>query len=294
MKHLFHGSIVALITPFKNGKLDEQALERMVQWHIDNGTSAIVPAGTTGECPTLSHEEHKRTVQLVAEVAKGRVPVLAGAGSNNPVEAVELSQAAEKAGADGLLEVAGYYNRPNQDGLYAHFKLVHEETSLPIIVYNVPGRVIVDVKPQTLARLARLPRIAGIKDATGDLERPWLERGLISREDFTWLSGNDSTQVSYNVAGGVGCISVTANIAPRQVAEVQRLCAEGKWEEARKAQDRLMTLHKLMFKEPSPAPAKYAASLLGLCTPEVRLPILPVSDGLKVEIRKAMQDLELI
>ena len=294
MTHLFHGSLVALITPFRNGSLDEAALERMIEWHIKNGTDAIVPAGTTGECPTLTHEEHMRVIQLTAEVAHGRVPVLAGAGSNNPVEAVALSQAAERAGADGVLHVAGYYNRPNQQGLYAHFKMVHEETSLPIIVYNIPGRAVVNVLPETLAKLSELPRIMGIKDATGDLERPWIERQLIKHEDFIWLSGNDSTQVSYNVAGGCGCISVTANIAPALVASVQRLTAEGKWEEARKQQDRLMELHKLMFKEPSPGPAKYAASLLGLCTEETRLPVLPISDGLRVEIKKAMKDLELI
>lgn len=294
MTHLFHGSLVALITPFRNGSLDEAALERMIEWHIKNGTDAIVPAGTTGECPTLTHEEHMRVIQLTAEVAHGRVPVLAGAGSNNPVEAVALSQAAERAGADGVLHVAGYYNRPNQQGLYAHFKMVHEETSLPIIIYNIPGRAVVNVLPETLAKLSELPRIMGIKDATGDLERPWIERQLIKREDFIWLSGNDSTQVSYNVAGGCGCISVTANIAPALVASVQRFTAEGKWEEARKQQDRLMELHKLMFKEPSPGPAKYAASLLGLCTEETRLPVLPISDGLRVEIKKAMKDLELI
>ena len=294
MTHLFHGSLVALITPFRNGALDEAALERMIEWHIKNGTDAIVPAGTTCECPTLTHEEHMRVIQLTAEVAHGRVPVLAGAGSNNPVEAVALSQAAERAGADGVLHVAGYYNRPNQQGLYAHFKMVHEETSLPIIVYNIPGRAVVNVLPETLAKLSELPRIMGIKDATGDLERPWIERQLIKRDDFIWLSGNDSTQVSYNVAGGCGCISVTANIAPALVAKVQRLTAEGKWEEAREQQDRLMELHKLMFKEPSPGPAKYAASLLGLCTEETRLPVLPISDGLRVEIKKAMQDLELI
>ena len=294
MTHLFHGSLVALITPFRNGSLDEAALERMIEWHIKNGTDAIVPAGTTGECPTLTHEEHMRVIQLTAEVAHGRVPVLAGAGSNNPVEAVALSQAAERAGADGVLHVAGYYNRPNQQGLYAHCKMVHEETSLPIIVYNIPGRAVVNVLPETLAKLSELPRIMGVKDATGDLERPWIERQLIKRDDFIWLSGNDSTQVSYNVAGGCGCISVTANIAPALVAKVQRLTAEGKWEEARKQQDRLMELHKLMFKEPSPGPAKYAASLLGLCTEETRLPVLPISDGLRVEIKKAMKDLELI
>ncbi len=294
MTHLFHGSLVALITPFKNGKLDENALEHMVEWHIKNGTDAIVPAGTTGECPTLTHEEHMRVVELTAQVANGRVPVLAGAGSNNPVEAVALTQAAEKAGADGVLHVAGYYNRPDQNGLYAHFKMVHDETSLPIIVYNIPGRAVVNVQAATLAKLAILPRIAGIKDATGDLERPWIERQLIKREDFTWLSGNDSTQVAYNVSGGCGCISVTANIAPVFVSKVQRLCADNKWEEARKLQDQLMDLHTLMFKEPSPGPAKYAASLLGLCSEETRLPVLPISDVLREAIKKAMQKLELI
>ena len=294
MTHLFHGSLVALITPFKNGKLDENALEHMVEWHINNGTDAIVPAGTTGECPTLTHEEHMRVVELTAQVANGRVPVLAGAGSNNPVEAVALTQAAEKAGADGVLHVAGYYNRPDQNGLYAHFKMVHDETSLPIIVYNIPGRAVVNVQAATLAKLAILPRIAGIKDATGDLERPWIERQLIKREDFTWLSGNDSTQVAYNVSGGCGCISVTANIAPVLVSKVQRLCADNKWEEARKLQDQLMDLHTLMFKEPSPGPAKYAASLLGLCSEETRLPVLPISDALREAIKKAMQKLELI
>ncbi|MBQ9273873.1 MAG: 4-hydroxy-tetrahydrodipicolinate synthase [Succinivibrio sp.] len=294
MQHLFHGSIVAMVTPFKNGKLDEQAIADMTEWHIKNGTNAIVPAGTTGECPTLSHEEHIKVVEIVAATAKGRIPVLAGAGSNNPVEAVYLSQAAERAGANGLLHVAGYYNRPNQDGLYAHFKMVHDESSLPIIVYNVPGRVIVDVKPETLAKLSELPRIAGIKDATGDLERPLLERQLVKKEGFTWLSGNDSTQVSYNLSGGVGCISVSANVAPALLRKVQDLCAEGKWAEAAALQDKLTTLHKLMFVEPSPGPAKYAASLLGLCSEEVRLPILAISASLRERIQKCLHELELI
>ncbi len=292
--HKFHGSLVALITPFKDGRLDEDALAKMVQWHIDNGTNAIVPAGTTGECPTLTHEEHVRVIEIVASVAHGKIPVMAGAGSNNPVEAIYLSQAAQKAGADGLLHVAGYYNRPNQEGLYAHFKMVHDETDLPIFVYNIPGRAVVNVMPETLARLAQLPRIAGIKDATGNLERPWLERQLISKSDFTWLSGEDSTAVSYNIAGGCGVISVTANIAPHLVAKVQSLCAENKWLEARELQDKLMKLHKLMFKEPSPAPAKYAASLLNLCSEETRMPILPISQSLRQEIKAQMQELELI
>ncbi len=290
----FQGSLVALITPFKNGRLDEAALEKMVQWHIDNGTDAIVPAGTTGECPTLTHEEHIRVIEIVSQVANGRLPVMAGAGSNNPVEAVYLSQAAQKAGANGLLHVAGYYNRPNQDGLYAHFKMVHDETDLPIFVYNIPGRAVVNVAPETLAKLAQLPRIAGIKDATGNLERPWIERQLIKKDNFTWLSGEDSTAVSYNVAGGKGVISVTANIAPKLVHKVQALTFENKWTEARELQDSLMKLHKLMFKEPSPGPAKYAASLLGLCSEETRLPILAISENLRSEIKAAMQELELI
>ena len=215
--HLFHGSLVALITPFKDGKVDEKALERLVEWHIANGTDGLVPTGTTGESPTLSAEEHIKVVELVCQIANHRIPVMAGAGSNNPVEAVYYSQEAEKAGADGLLHVAGYYNRPNQDGLYAHFKMVHDNSNLPIFVYNIPGRAVVNVLPQTLLKLSQLPRIAGIKDATGDLARPWVERSLIKRDDFTWLSGEDASQVSYNVAGGVGCISVTANIAPQLV-----------------------------------------------------------------------------
>lgn len=290
----FHGSIVALVTPFKDGKVDEKALERMVEWHIAQGTHAIVPTGTTGESPTLSEAEHTRVVKLVVEVAHGRIPVMAGAGSNNPIEAVHYSQEAEKAGADALLHVAGYYNKPSQDGLYAHFKMVHDNCSLPIFVYNIPGRAVVNVLSQTLAKLSELPRIVGVKDATGDLARPWIERTLIKKEGFTWLSGEDATQVSYNVAGGVGCISVTANIAPALVAKVQNLTLENKWAEARELQDKLMPLHQLMFKEPSPAGAKYAASLLGLCSEEARLPIMPLSEKWRAEIKSEMQKLELI
>lgn len=292
--HTFHGSLVALITPFKDGKLDEVALERLVEWHIKNGTDAIVPAGTTGECPTLSSQEHTRVIEIVSAVAAKRVPVMAGAGSNNPVEAIHYSLEAQKAGADGLLHVAGYYNRPNQNGLYSHFKMVHDETELPIFLYNIPGRAVVNILPETVAKLSQLPRIAGIKDATGDLSRPWVERTLVKRQDFTWLSGEDATQVSYNVAGGVGCISVTANIAPKLVHQVQELTLQNKWQEARELQDKLMKLHGLMFKEPSPAGAKYGASLLGLCSDEVRLPIMPLSQATKDAIKSAMQELELI
>ncbi|MDD5868350.1 MAG: 4-hydroxy-tetrahydrodipicolinate synthase [Succinatimonas sp.] len=289
----YQGSMVALITPFKNGQVDYAALERMVEFHIQNGTTCLVVAGTTGECPTLSHEEHIDVIKAVVDYAKGRILVMAGAGSNNPVEAIKLSNAAKDAGADCLLHNAGYYNRPNQEGLYAHFKMVHDNTSLPIFLYNVPGRTVVNILSETVEKLSHLERVIGIKDATGNLECPWIERNLI-KKPFIWLSGEDSTAVSFNVAGGTGVISVTANCAPALVAKVQNLTLEKKWEEAANEQLKLMKLHKLMFKEPSPAPAKYAASLLGLCSEEARLPILPVSEGLRAEIKAEMQKLELI
>ncbi|MCI6905632.1 MAG: 4-hydroxy-tetrahydrodipicolinate synthase [Succinatimonas sp.] len=289
----YQGSMVALITPFKNGQVDYAALERMVEFHIQNGTTCLVVAGTTGECPTLSHEEHIDVIKAVVDYSKGRILVMAGAGSNNPVEAIKLSNAAKDAGADCLLHNAGYYNRPNQEGLYAHFKMVHDNTSLPIFLYNVPGRTVVNILSETVEKLSHLERVIGIKDATGNLERPWIERNLI-KKPFIWLSGEDSTAVSFNVAGGTGVISVTANCAPALVAKVQNLTLEKKWEEAANEQLKLMKLHKLMFKEPSPAPAKYAASLLGLCSEEARLPILPVSEGLRAEIKAEMQKLELI
>ncbi|MBP8065044.1 MAG: 4-hydroxy-tetrahydrodipicolinate synthase [Aeromonadaceae bacterium] len=290
---MIHGSIVALITPFRDGRLDEEALTKMVEWHIGQGTHGIVPVGTTGESPTLSHDEHCRVIELVVQQAAGRVPVIAGAGSNNPIEAIEYTRVAEKAGADATLHVAGYYNRPNQDGLYHHFKMVHDETNIPIILYNIPPRAIVDIQPQTMARLAELPRIIGVKDATGDLSRPWSERQLI-KKPFVWLSGEDATAVAYNIGGGTGCISVTANVAPKLVAKVQDLTLAGQWEEARALQDTLIPLHQVMFAEPSPAGAKYAASLLGLCTEECRVPVMPLSSATKERIRAAMERLELI
>lgn len=290
---MIHGSIVALITPFRDGRLDEEALTKMVEWHIGQGTHGIVPVGTTGESPTLSHDEHCRVIELVVQQAAGRVPVIAGAGSNNPIEAIEYTRVAEKAGADATLHVAGYYNRPNQDGLYHHFKMVHDETNIPIILYNIPPRAIVDIQPQTMARLAELPRIIGVKDATGDLSRPWSERQLI-KKPFVWLSGEDATAVAYNIGGGTGCISVTANVAPKLVAKVQDLTLAGQWEEARALQDTLIPLHQVMFAEPSPAGAKYAASLLGLCTEECRVPVMPLSPATKERIRAAMERLELI
>ena len=290
---MIHGSIVALITPFRDGRLDEDALSKMVEWHIGQGTHGRVPVGTTGESPTLSHDEHCRVIELVVQQAAGRVPVIAGAGSNNPIEAIEYTRVAEQAGADATLHVAGYYNRPNQDGLYHHFKMLHDETNIPIILYNIPPRAIVDIQPATMARLAELPRIIGVKDATGDLSRPWSERQLI-KKPFVWLSGEDATAVAYNVSGGTGCISVTANVAPKLVAQVQELTLAGKWEEARALQDTLIPLHQVMFAEPSPAGAKYAASLLGLCSEECRVPVMPLSNATKERIRAAMERLELI
>ena len=291
---MIHGSIVALITPFRDGKLDEDALRKMVAWHVEQGTDGVVPVGTTGECPTLTPEEHCRVIEITAEIAKGKMTIIAGAGSNNPIEAIEYTKVAEKYGADATLHVAGYYNRPNQEGLYQHFKTVHDATNIPIVLYNIPCRAVVNILPETVARLAELPRVVGIKDATGNLERPWIERQLVKKPDFVWLSGEDSTAVSYNVAGGTGVISVTANIAPKLVAEVQALTAAGDYAKARVQQDKLMRLHKLMFKEPSPAGAKYAASLLGLCTEECRLPIMPLSAETKAEIKAAMSELCLI
>ena len=290
---MIQGSIVALITPFRDGRLDEAALCRMVEWHIEQGTHGIVPVGTTGESPTLSHDEHCRVIELVVKQSAGRVPVIAGAGSNNPIEAIESTRVAERAGADATLHVAGYYNRPNQDGLYHHFKMVHDETNIPIILYNIPPRAIVDIQPATMARLAELPRIIGVKDATGDLSRPWSERQLI-KKPFVWLSGEDATAVAYNVSGGTGCISVTANVAPKLVAQVQELTLAGKWEEAKALQDRLIPLHQAMFAETRPAGAKYAASLLGLCTEACRVPVMPLSEATKLRIRSAMEQLALI
>lgn len=290
---MFRGSLVALLTPFDGDRLDEAALRRMVEWHIGEGTHGIVPVGTTGESPTLSHDEHCRVIEIVVEQAAGRVPVIAGAGSNNPVEAIEYSNYAQQVGADATLHVAGYYNRPSQEGLYAHFKMLHDATELPIIVYNIPPRAVVDITPATMARIAELPRIVGVKDATGDLARPWAERQLI-KKCFAWLSGEDGTAVSYNVAGGQGCISVTANVAPRLCAQVQELTLAGKWEEARALQDKLLPLHQAMFAEPNPACPKYGLSLLGLASEHCRIPVVPLQEGTKARIRAAMEALELI
>ncbi len=290
---MFKGSYVALITPFDNGHVDEDALVKLVEWHIEQGTDGLVPVGTTGESPTLSAEEHKRIIELTVKAVAGRVPVVAGAGSNNTVESIDFSHHAQQAGADALLHVTGYYNRPNQEGMYRHFEAVHNSCELPIIIYNIPPRCVVGLDIDTLARLAQLPRIAGVKDATADLSRPGKERIRIDKE-FSWLSGEDATAVAYNASGGHGCISVTANITPALCAQMQKACVEGDYKTALDYQDRLMPLHEALFTEPSPAGAKYAASLLGFCGDTCRLPIVPLTDATKTLIQKVMSGLDLI
>ena len=277
---MFSGSYVALVTPFINGKLDESALRRMVNWQLDNGTHGLVPVGTTGESPTLSEKEHKRVVEIVVEENNGRVPVIAGAGSNNPVEALAYARHAKELGADAVLCVAGYYNRPNQDGLYAHFEYIAQGVDIPMIIYNIPPRAIVDIEPKTMAKLAALKNVVGVKDATGDISRISLERLALSN-DFSYLSGDDLASVAYNAVGGYGCISVTANVAPSRCSAMQTACLKGDFKEAKRIHDELTPLHAAMFNEPSPAGVKYAASLLGLCNEESRLPVMPLSQESK-------------
>lgn len=284
----FRGSFPALITPMKNGSVDESAFRKIVAWHIEQGSHGLVPVGTTGESPTLTPEEHKRVVEICIEEAKGRVPVIAGTGSNNTAEAIEYTAHARKAGADAALVVVPYYNKPTQDGLYAHFRAIAEAVDLPIFVYNVPGRTVANITVETLARLVRdVPQVIGTKDASADLTRPSLQR-LASGEKFIQLSGEDGTALAFNAHGGVGCISVTANVAPRLCAEFQDATLAGDYAKALKLQDRLMPLHKALFVETSPAPVKYAASLLGLCAPDLRLPLVPVGESTKKTVRDAM------
>mgnify|MGYP001373594546 FL=1 len=290
---MFKGSIVALITPFRDGQVDEDALRKLVNWHVEQGTDGIVPCGTTGESPTLSHDEHNRVVEIVVKEVSGRIPVIAGAGSNNTAEAISLTQHAQEAGADGVLHVAGYYNRPNQEGLYQHFKAVHDASDLPIIVYNIPPRAIVDILPETMARMANLPRIVGVKDATGDVARVSRERLLLG-DDFCQLSGEDGTALAYNAQGGDGCISVTANVAPKLCAEFQKACTAGNYVQALGMHENLMPLHIALFLEPSPAGTKYAASLLGLCEAEARLPVVPLTKSTAERVEAALKDVGLL
>jgi 4-hydroxy-tetrahydrodipicolinate synthase len=284
---MFHGSIVALITPFRNGGIDEAALQALVEWHIEQGTHGLVPVGTTGESPTLSHAEHERVVELVIEAAAGRLPVIAGTGSNSTTEAISLSRHAKRAGADAILVVTPYYNKPTEDGLYAHFKAIHDAVDLPLIIYNIPGRSVVDMNVETMARLARLPNVVGVKDATCDLARPLLTT-LECGEDFCQLSGEDITALAFLANGGAGCISVTANVAPRQCAEMHEAWQRGDAREALTIHLRLTPLHKALFLETSPAPVKYAVSRLGRCAPEVRLPLVPPKPPTREAVEAAM------
>ncbi len=282
------GSITALITPLAAGKLDEQAFQKLIAWQIKEGTHAIVPVGTTGESPTLTEAEHKRVVELAVEASGGKIPVIAGTGSNNTAEALEYTRHAKSAGADAALIVVPYYNKPTQDGLYAHFKTIADAVDIPIFIYNVPGRTVASIAPETVARLAKdCPNIIGTKDATADLTRPSKQR-MLSGEKFIQLSGEDATALGFNAHGGVGCISVTANVAPRLCAEFQEATLEGNYTKAVKIQDRLMPLHVALFVETSPAPVKYAVSLLGHCKPDVRLPLVEATEGCRKIVRDAM------
>ncbi|MEM7253037.1 MAG: 4-hydroxy-tetrahydrodipicolinate synthase [Pseudomonadota bacterium] len=290
---MFKGSLVAMVTPFRNNEVDEDAIRKMVNWHIEQGTHGLVPVGTTGESPTLSESEHTNVVEWVVNEAAGRVPVVAGAGSNNTAEAIHYTEHAARVGANATLHVAGYYNRPNQEGLYQHFKAVNDAVDLPIIVYNIPPRAIVDISPDTMARLAKLKNIVGVKDATADLNRPMRERIRI-KDEFCYLSGEDGTAVAYNAAGGNGCISVTANVAPALCAQMQEATLRGDYGSAIEIQTKLMPLHEALFMEPSPAGAKYAASLIGLCEPTCRLPVVELTAETKKIIEKCLKDLALI
>jgi 4-hydroxy-tetrahydrodipicolinate synthase len=290
---MFRGSFVAMVTPFKGGTVDEPALRKFVNWHVEQGTNGLVPVGTTGESPTLSPAEHDRVVEIVVDECAGRLPVIAGAGSNNTQEAVARTRHAEAAGADATLHVMGYYNRPKQAGVIAHFDALTAGATKPIIVYNIPPRAIVDIAPETMATLAKMPHIVGVKDATCDLNRPIQERLLIG-DEFCWLSGEDGTAVAYNASGGQGCISVTANVAPKHCAEMQEACNSGDFVRARALQNKLMPLHLSLFAEPSPAGAKYAAHLLGMCEEYCRLPVVPLSDDAKQNIQVAMRALGLL
>src|ERR1700712_2253652 len=291
---MFKGSLVALITPMRDdGSVDEKAYAAFVDWQIREGTHGVVPVGTTGESPTLSHDEHRRVVEIAIEVAKGRVPVIAGAGSNSTEEAIALTRHAKEAGADAALIVTPYYNKPTQEGMFLHFTAIADAVDLPIIIYNIPPRSVVDMSVETMARLAKHKNIIGVKDATANLARPvHTKRGC--GDDFCQLSGEDHTALSFNAAGGVGCISVTANIAPRLCSTMQTAWMEGRVKDAMDIQNRLVPLHDALFGETSPAPVKHAASLLGRTTERCRLPLAPIMEATRARVRAAMADVGLL
>jgi len=289
----FEGSFTALVTPFKNGSLDEEAFRGIVDWQLGEGTNGLVPVGTTGESPTLSHKEHQQVVEWCIEQVHGRAPVIAGAGSNSTAEAIAMSQEAEKAGADAVLIVTPYYNKPTQEGLYQHFKAINDAIGIPIIIYNIPSRSVVDMSVDTMQRLFELKNIAGVKDATASMVRVSQQRQAMG-PGFNQLSGEDATALGFNAHGGHGCISVTANVAPRLCAEFQGACRKGDFAAALKLQDTLMPLHHALFIETNPAPVKYALSVLGKCAETVRLPLAPLAEKTRTAVREAMVHAGLI
>lgn len=291
---MFHGSITALVTPMRgDGSIDEAAFTRLIDWQIAEGTQGIVPCGTTGESPTLTHDEHRRLVELAVQAARGRVPVIAGAGSNATAEAIGLARHAKEVGADAVLVVTPYYNKPTQDGLFRHYSAIADAVDIPLIIYNIPPRSVIDMSVETMARLAKHRNIVGVKDATANLARP-LHTARACGAAFVQLSGEDHTAISYLAAGGVGCISVTANIAPRLCAEMQGAWAAGDVKRAQAIQNRLLPLHDAMFVESNPGPVKYAASLLGFGSATCRLPLAPLGEAAAVQVRAAMVDVGLL
>lgn len=290
---MYQGSIVALITPFRDGSLDEEALQALVEWHVGQGTHGIVSCGTTGESPTLSHDEHRRVTELCIRTAAGRIPVIAGAGSNSTEEAILLTRHAQDAGADAVLVVTPYYNKPTQEGLYRHFKALHDCAEIPILIYNIPSRSVVDMSVETMARLAELPRIVGVKDATGNIARISQQRAALG-QDFLQLSGEDGLALAAMAHGAHGCISVTANVAPAECAAFQNACLAGDFGKALEWQDRLFPLHEALFLETNPSPVKYAASLRGLCGEHVRLPLVEPTEPTRRRVQEAMQGLGLL
>ncbi len=284
----FRGSITALITPLRDGRLDETAFRNLVEWQIEQGTHGFVPVGTTGESPTLSHDEHRRVVEMCVEVARGRAFVIAGAGSNATTEAIELTRHAKSVGADGVLIVTPYYNKPTQEGLFRHYSAIHDAAEIPIVIYNIPGRSVIDMSVETMTRLFALPNIVGVKDATANMARASQQRAAMG-PDFVQLSGEDATALGFMAHGGHGCISVTANVAPKLCAEFQEACRAMNFGRALEIQDRLMPLHDALFCESNPGPVKYAASRLGLCAEDVRLPLAPISEASRRVVDAALE-----
>ena len=290
---MFKGSIVALITPFKDNKLDEANYSKILHHHLKNGTNGVVPAGTTGESPTLSHNEHKKVIEIAVNECKGKIPVIAGTGSNSTAEAIELSKHAEQAGADGLLIVTPYYNKPTQEGLYQHYKAIDNNVGIPILIYNIPSRSVIDMSVETMARLFELKNIKGVKDATGDLNRVTMQFKKMGK-DFIQLTGEDDNALEFNKRGGVGCISVTANVAAKLCAEFHKASLSKDNETALKINKLLSPLHKALFIESNPSPVKYAASLLNLSSPHVRLPLVEITEPTKKEVEKALKFANLL